>query len=286
MAPYYITTPIYYVNDRPHIGHCYTTLLADVATRMQLLLRGSGEGVFFLTGTDEHADKVVTSAAQHGVGPQEWADKNAAEFRKAFEFMGCGYSDFIRTTEPRHKDKVIRYIESLQKSGISTRVSTPAGMTRARRNTSPKTAAKEQGYKSAINGKPLVKRTEPCYFFRLSKYQDALLKHMEANPRFVQPDSRRSEVLGRLKQGLNDVPVSRPVTDDPATQWGIRIPGDQKNRIYVWIDALFNYLTTGGHAGAEAPVAGERAPDRQGHSVVPRGDLAGALDGAEAGRGY
>src|SRR5678816_2174874 len=176
MAPYYITTPIYYVNDRPHIGHCYTTLLADVATRMQLLLRGSGEGVFFLTGTDEHADKVVTSAAQHGVGPQEWADKNAAEFRKAFEFMGCGYSDFIRTTEPRHKDKVIRYIESLQKSGDIYQGEYTGWYDAGQEEYVTETAAKEQGYKSAINGKPLVKRTEPCYFFRLSKYQDALLK--------------------------------------------------------------------------------------------------------------
>jgi len=244
MAPYYITTPIYYVNDRPHIGHCYTTLLADVAARFAILIRGSADGVFFLTGTDEHADKVVTSAAEHGVSPQAWADQNAAEFRKAFDFMGCGYNDFIRTTEPRHKEKVVRYIEALQKSGDIYQGEYTGWYDAGQEEYVTETAAKEHGYKSAINGKPLIKRTEPCYFFRLSKYQGELLKHMEANPTFVQPDSRRSEVLGRLKQGLNDVPVSRPVTDDPATQWGIRIPGDPKNRIYVWIDALFNYLTT------------------------------------------
>src|SRR5215470_10480686 len=128
--PYYITTPIYYVNDRPHIGHCYTTLLADVAARFQRLVRGAtppgladsatssaGAGgdegaraVFLLTGTDEHADKVVTAAAERGLTPQAWAAQNAAEFRAAFDFLGCRYDDFIRTTEPRHKDKVVQYI--------------------------------------------------------------------------------------------------------------------------------------------------------------------------------
>src|SRR5262245_34177443 len=122
MQPYYITTPIYYVNDRPHIGHCYTTVLADVAARFQRLLRGGTPptgpgGVFLLTGTDEHADKVVTSAAEHGATPQQWADKNAAEFKAAFAFMGCRYDDFIRTTETRHKDRVVQYISALMQSG-------------------------------------------------------------------------------------------------------------------------------------------------------------------------
>lgn len=255
MSPYYITTPIYYVNDRPHIGHCYTTLLADVAARFQRLIRGveagmtpSGAGavppVFLLTGTDEHADKVVTSAAAHGMSPQAWADQNAAEFHKAFDFMGCRYDDFIRTTEPRHKDKVVGYISSLMASGDIYKGEYTGWYDPGQEEYITETAAREQDFKSAISGRPLVKRTEPCYFFRLSKYQGALLEHIEKNPGFVRPEARRSEVLGRLRQGLNDVPVSRPVTDDPATQWGIRIPGDPANRIYVWIDALFNYLTT------------------------------------------
>ena len=243
--PFYITTPIYYVNDRPHIGHCYTTLLADVAARFQRLMRGGAPGeVFFLTGTDEHADKVVTSAAEHGVTPQQWADRNAGEFRSAFDFMGCSYDDFIRTTEPRHKEKVAQFITALQQSGDIYQGEYTGWYDVGQEEYLTETAAKEAGYKSPINGKPLVKRTEPCYFFRLSKYQKKLEEWMAANPACIQPDSRRSEVLGRLRQGLNDVPVSRPVTDDPATQWGIRIPGDPKNRIYVWIDALFNYLTT------------------------------------------
>jgi len=247
MPPYYITTPIYYVNDRPHIGHCYTTLLADIAARYQRLIRGvvpGAPGVFLLTGTDEHADKVVTSAAAHNMPPQAWADQNAAEFHKAFQFMDCRYDDFIRTTEPRHKDKVEAYISALMASKDIYKGEYTGWYDPGQEEYITETAAREQEFKSAISGKPLVKRTEPCYFFRLSGYQDALLKHIEANPGFIQPASRRSEVLGRLKQGLNDVPVSRPVTDDPATQWGIRIPGDPANRIYVWIDALFNYLTT------------------------------------------
>jgi methionyl-tRNA synthetase len=249
MKPFYITTPIYYVNDKPHIGHCYTTLLADVAARMQRLVRGrvseGGDGgVFFLTGTDEHADKVVTSAAAHGVTPQAWADQNAAAFRRAFDFMGCAYDDFIRTTEARHKTRVTEYIGALLKTGDVYQGQYTGWYDAGQEEYVTETAAKENGYLSAINKRPLIKRTEPCYFFRLSKYQAALEAHITANPGFVRPESRRAEVLGRLRQGLNDVPISRPVTEDPATQWGIRIPGDDRNRIYVWIDALFNYLTT------------------------------------------
>ncbi len=256
MNPYYLTTPIYYVNDRPHIGHCYTTVVADVAARFQRLLRGQplggsgGQGrpgpdaVFLLTGTDEHADKVVTSAAAHGVGPQAWADQNAAEFRKAFAFMNCSFDDFIRTTEPRHKEKVGGYIRRLLDSGDIYKGEYTGWYDAGQEEYVTETVAKEAGYKSAVSGRPLVRRTEPCYFFRLSAYQERLREHIEGNPGFVQPEARRSEVLGRLRQGLQDVPVSRPVTDDPATQWGIRMPGDEAHRIYVWIDALFNYLTT------------------------------------------
>lgn len=256
MNPYYLTTPIYYVNDRPHIGHCYTTVVADIAARFQRLLRGqplgggAGQGrpgpdaVFLLTGTDEHADKVVTSAAAHGVGPQAWADQNSAEFRRAFAFMNCSYDDFIRTTEPRHKERVGGYIRRLLDSGDIYKGEYTGWYDTGQEEYVTETAAKEAGYKSTVSGRPLVRRTEPCYFFRLSAYQDRLQRHIEANPGFVQPEARRSEVLGRLRQGLQDVPVSRPVTDDPATQWGIRMPGDEAHRIYVWIDALFNYLTT------------------------------------------
>jgi methionyl-tRNA synthetase len=247
-APYYITTPIYYVNDRPHIGHCYTTTVADAAARIQRLLRGEGKGgpsVFFLTGTDEHADKVVTSAAERGKSAQEWADINAAQFRAAFDEINCSYDDFIRTTEPRHKDKVPGYVQKLMDSGDVYRGEYTGWYDAGQEEYVPENTARENNFISAINKRPLVKRTEPCYFFKLGKYQQRLLDHISNNPRFVLPESRRQEVLGRLKPPavLNDIPISRPVTDDPATQWGIRIPGDDANRVYVWIDALFNYYT-------------------------------------------
>ena len=252
--PFYVTTPIYYVNDRPHIGHCFTTIVADVIARYERLLRGlptpagpdpkaAPNGVFFLTGTDEHADKVVTSAGEHGVTPQAWADRNAAAFERAFAQMECTHDDFIRTTEARHKERVPKYIEKMVAHGDVYRGEYTGWYDESQEEYVTETAAKEADFKSTVNRKPLVKRTEPCYFFRLSKYQEPLARHVEAHPEFIQPDARRAEMLGRIKQGLNDVPISRPVTSDPATQWGIRMPGDEKHRIYVWIDALFNYLT-------------------------------------------
>ncbi|MDX2132155.1 MAG: methionine--tRNA ligase [Planctomycetota bacterium] len=247
--PYYLTTPIYYVNDRAHIGHCYTTTIADVLARYQRLLRGEStpptgpSEVFLLTGTDEHADKVVTSAAANGHTPQAWCDRNAQAFREAFAFMGVSFTDFIRTTEPRHKDRVPEYVAALIASGDIYKGEYTGWYDEGQEEYVTESAARDAGFKSVISGRPLVQRTEACYFFRLSKYQDALRDLIENNARFIRPNARRQEVLGRLRQGLNDVPVSRPVTDDPATQWGIRIPGDPSHRVYVWIDALFNYLT-------------------------------------------
>ncbi|MBM4108905.1 MAG: methionine--tRNA ligase [Phycisphaerae bacterium] len=246
MKPYYITTPIYYVNDRPHIGHCFTTLVADVAARFQRLARGgppSPAPVFFLTGTDEHADKVVTSAAANHTTPQAWADLNAEQFRRAFDSLQVTNSDFIRTTEPRHAGRVPTYIAALQAAGDIYKGQYTGWYDEGQEEYLTETAAKDAQYRSPINARPLVRRTEDCYFFRLSAYQQALLGHINQHPGFILPESRRNEVLGRLRQGLNDVPVSRPVTSDPATQWGIRMPADDANRVYVWIDALFNYLT-------------------------------------------
>ena len=253
-APWYVTTPIYYVNDRPHIGHCFTTIVADVAARYARLVRGlpnpaapsqsaTPRGVFFLTGTDEHADKVVTAAAAHQLTPQQWADQNAAEFERAFAAIGSSHDDFIRTTQPRHKEKVLVYIRRMVDQGDVYKGDYTGWYDESQEEYVTETAAKEADYKSTVNGKPLVKRTEPCYFFKLSKYAAALEQHIQSHPEFILPDARRQEVLGRIRLGLNDVPISRPVTNDPATQWGIRMPGDEKNRIYVWIDALFNYLT-------------------------------------------
>jgi methionyl-tRNA synthetase len=247
----YITTPIYYVNDRPHIGHCYTTLLADVLARFERLRRGlpfeggpsdASGGVFFLTGTDEHAEKVVTTAASHNLSPIAWADQNSAAFQQVFRELGFTFDDFIRTTQPRHKDKVTEYLSALLKTGDVAEgeyegwydVNAEAYVT--------ETKAKEANF-LGDNGKPLVRRREKNFYFKLSKYQKWLEESIASGSLRIEPEARRNEVLGRLREGLEDVPITRPVTNDPATQFGIRMPGHEDHRVYVWIDALFNYLS-------------------------------------------
>ncbi|MCC6284784.1 MAG: methionine--tRNA ligase [Phycisphaerales bacterium] len=250
-SPCYITTPIYYVNDRPHIGHCYTTLLADVAARFERLRRGEppqgpAPGVFMLTGTDEHADKVVTTGAAHGCTPLEWSDRNAAEFQRAFAFMNFSQDDFIRTTQERHKSKVLEYVAELQRRGDVYLGDYSGWYDESQDEYLTETVAKESPhgpFTSPVTGRPLVRRSEKNYFFRLSAYEGRLRAHIEGHPGFILPEARRNEVLGRLRQGLQDVPISRAITDDPASQWGIRMPSDPGHRIYVWIDALFNYLS-------------------------------------------
>ncbi|HRQ73503.1 MAG TPA: methionine--tRNA ligase [Phycisphaerales bacterium] len=237
--PYYVTTPIYYVNDRPHIGHCYTTVVADVAARFARLL---GRDVFFLTGTDEHAEKVVSTARERGLTPRQWADANAAEFRRAFRLMGIAESDFMRTSEDRHKTRASAYIRRLMDSGDVYLGDYVGWFDASQEEYLTETVAKEHGFTSPVTGKPLEKRTEKNYFFRLSAYEDRLRAHFETHPEFVLPEARRNEVLGRLRQGLNDVPVSRAVKEGDA-DWGILMPGDPGHRVYVWIEALCNYLT-------------------------------------------
>lgn len=240
-TPYYISTPIYYVNDAPHIGHCYTTLLADVLARFHRL---AGRDVFFLTGTDEHAEKVVTSAQDRGLTPIEWADRNAEAFRDAFEMMNFSNDDFLRTTEPRHKEFVVSSISELQSKGDIELGEYVGWWDPSQEEYVTENEAREHEFKSPVTGKELVKRTEQNYFFKLSKYEDRLKAHIEANPSFILPESRRNEVMGRIKQGLRDVPISRAIDEaDPASQWGIRMPGDDGHRVYVWIDALLNYMT-------------------------------------------
>ena len=242
--PYYITTPIYYVNDRPHIGHCYTTTVADVAARFARLL---GRDVFFLTGTDEHAEKVVTTARERGHTPQEWADINAAEFVKAFDLMSIDYDDFMRTSQERHKARATAYIKQLLDGDIYLG-DYKGWYDPSQEEYLTETVAKEAGFKSPVTGKPLEERIEKNYFFRLSKYEERLHEALrkgeagEPGGYRILPEARRNEVLGRLKQGLNDVPVSRAVKEGDA-DWGILMPGDASHRVYVWIEALCNYLS-------------------------------------------
>jgi len=257
MRTYYVTTPIYYVNDRPHIGHCYTTLLADIAARFERLHRGDSHGkpeqertVFFLTGTDEHAEKVVAAAAQRELTPQAWADRNAAEFRSAFDAMGFAYDDFVRTSEERHKLPASEYIQRLVDSGDIELGDYEGWYDPSQEEYLTETTAKESDFKSPVTGKPLEKRVEQNYFFRLDRYERELLDLIapeSGEPRLrILPDARRNEVLGRIRQGLQKVPVSRRVREDEsgdAADWGIRMPNDPEHRIYVWIEALCNYMT-------------------------------------------
>tara|TARA_R110000782_G_scaffold19140_7_gene52289 strand:- start:22725 stop:24482 length:1758 start_codon:yes stop_codon:yes gene_type:complete len=238
-APYYITTPIYYVNDRPHIGHCYTTLLADVAARAQRLM---GRDVFFLTGTDEHAEKVVTTAKDKGHTPMEWATINAGRFKDAFAFMNFSHDDFVRTTEDRHKDRASAYIQRLVDSGDIELGDYEGWWDGSQEEYVTETTAKEHDFKSPVTGKPLEKRVEQNYFFRLDKYEAWLKDRIESGAVRVLPDARKNEVLGRIKTGLNRVPVSRKIKPgDP--DWGVVMPNDPEHRVYVWIEALCNYLT-------------------------------------------
>jgi methionyl-tRNA synthetase len=237
--PYYVTTPIYYVNDRPHIGHCYTTLIADVAARAQRLV---GRDVFFLTGTDEHAEKVSKTASENNKTPYEWATINAERFKDAFELMNFSNDDFVRTTEDRHIIKASSYIQQLLDQGDIELGDYEGWYDPSQEEYLTELVAKESDYNSPVTGKPLEKRVEQNYFFRLDKYQDWLQDQIESDAVRVLPNARKNEVLGRLKQGLMKVPVSRKIKEGDA-DWGIKMPGDDSHRIYVWIEALCNYLT-------------------------------------------
>lgn len=240
--PVYITTPIYYVNDRPHIGHCYTTTFADVLARFWRL---AGRETYFLTGTDEHADKVVSKALENGMTPRQWADRCSEQFKVAFDLIDIRSDVFYRTSDARHKELAQRYIAELQQKGDIYLGDYVGWYDTSQDEYLTEAVAKENNYLSPVTKRPLEKRTEKNYFFRLSAYQDALQKHIDANPGFILPEARRNEVLGRLKQGLQDVPVSRAIKagEKGWEDWGVLMPGDPGHRVYVWIEALCNYLT-------------------------------------------
>ncbi len=241
--PFYVTTPIYYVNDKPHLGHVYTTMVADVVARYHRL---RGDDTFFLTGVDEHAAKVSDKAAEHGLSPQQWADQNAAAFRDVFAKLEMTNDDFVRTSSDRHKAKVTEYVAALIASGDVYAGEYTGWYDAGQEEYVPENKAKEYDYKSPVNGKPLVKKAEKNYFFKLEKYRDDLLKfyaERDGSDRgsYVQPEARKNEIVNRIKEA-NDIPISRTGSNG----WGIPVPGDDSSggqTIYVWIDALFNYLT-------------------------------------------
>lgn len=232
----YFTTPIYYVNDSPHIGHVFSTLLADIGARSALL---EGHEKFLLTGTDEHSAKVTESAKVRGLPVETWAQNNADAFRQTFKYFNIDFDDFIRTSEPRHKSSVRARIEQLMTIG-DVYLSEYSGWYDAGQEEYVSEAkAKQYDFKSPFNKKPLVQRTEKNYFFRLSRYQDDLLALLESRELKIHPASRTAEVVARVRDGLSDIPISRHSSE----AWGITVPGDESHVVYVWVDALFNYLT-------------------------------------------
>jgi methionyl-tRNA synthetase len=232
--PFYITTPIYYINSVPHIGHSYTTIAADVMARYHRLL---GDEVFFLTGTDEHGQKVARAAAAQGQGPQAWADAMSAEFRNLWPRLDITNDDFIRTTEPRHETRVQRAFRQLLDQGDIYRGEYEGWYCVPCETFWPENQLVEGG-KCPDCGRAVERLKEPTYFFRMSKYVPWLLEHVAAHPDFVQPDIRRNEVVSRLKQGVYDLSVTRATLE-----WGVPAPVPEGHTIYVWIDALFNYIT-------------------------------------------
>lgn len=236
----YLTTPIYYVNDKPHIGHAYTSLAADVMARWR---RMSGHSVFFLTGTDEHGQKVEKAAEARGMQPQAFTDMVSEAFRELAARMNYSNDDFIRTTEERHKRACAALWTRLQERG-EIYLGHYEGWYAVRDEAfyGPDEITEKDGQKFAPTGAPVEWVREPSYFFRLSAWQDRLLAFYEAHPDFVAPGTRRNEVISFVKSGLSDLSISRT-----SFKWGVKVPGDDAHVMYVWLDALTNYITALGY---------------------------------------
>ncbi len=230
---YYITTPIYYVNDSPHIGHAYTTLACDVIARFKRL---DGYRVKFLTGTDEHGQKIEQSARKANIEPKIFVDQLSLSFKNLLEVMNFSNDDFIRTTEERH----VKFVEGIWEQMMDSDniyLGKYSGWY----------AIRDEAFYSeqdiidgkAPTGAEVKWVEEESYFFRLSQWQEKLLKFYEDNPDFIAPESRRNEVISFVKNGLKDISISRT-----SFSWGIKVPNDPKHVIYVWLDALFNYLSS------------------------------------------
>lgn len=236
-APYYITTPIYYVNDNPHIGHVYTTLACDVLARF---MRLDGRDVRFLTGTDEHGQKVERSASAHGMDPQAFTDKMSRNFRELSGPWRFSEDDFIRTTEARHVRACQALWRKLEAAG-DIYLSSYAGWYAVRDEAfygEDELSEGEDGHKYAPSGAQVDWVEEPSYFFRLSAWGDRLLAFYRDNPDFIAPEARRNEVISFVKGGLRDLSISRTTF-----AWGIPVPDDPDHIMYVWLDALTNYIT-------------------------------------------
>ena len=231
---YYVTTPIYYVNAEPHLGHAYSTIAADVLARH---MRQRGEDVFFLTGTDEHGEPVELAAEREGVPPQELADRNAPRFREMGKRVGASNDFFIRTSDPRHTERVAEVMQRVFDNGhvyegvYEGWYCPRCADFKTERELGP-------DHTCPIHEIPLKREREENWFFRLSAFEDQLRRLYAERPDFVVPDDRRNEALSFIEHGLEDVSLSRP-----KLKWGMQLPWDPSQRMYVWFDALLNYYT-------------------------------------------
>jgi methionyl-tRNA synthetase len=245
MCAFYITTPIYYVNDIPHLGHAYTTIVADALARYH---RARGRRVLFLTGTDEHGQKIERAAQARGEKPIELADRVVSRFRETWTALGVANDDFIRTTEERHA-RVVRAIWERMRASGDIYLGEYDGLYCVGCEEYFTEGQLAEGGKCPVHGTPVEHLRQPSYFFRMSRYQDRLLEHFEKNPGFVLPEIRKNEIASFVRGGLRDLSISRTTF-----RWGIEAPGDPAHVVYVWVDALTNYVSAlGGFEGEPPP---------------------------------
>ena len=238
MSTFYVTTPIYYVNGEPHAGHAYTTIAADALARYHRL---KSEDVFFLTGVDEHGANVHKAAENAGLAPQEYCDKMAPIFTNLWERLNISHDVFLRTTSDLHKRGAQKFLNALYNSGDVYKAPYQGYYCRPCERFVPEKELTDEKI-CPIHKLPLEQLEEENYFFKLSKYQDRLLNHIHENPKFIYPVSRRNELLSVLESGLEDISISRS-----SVSWGISLPFDPEHIVYVWIEALMNYITALGY---------------------------------------
>lgn len=237
MSRYYLTTPIFYVNDAPHVGHAYCAVNADALSRWHRLI---GDEVMFLTGTDEHGAKVADAAAEHGVSPKEWADTVVQRFQSAWSDLKLSNDDFIRTTEPRHRQSVQKFLTTIYENGF-IRKDTYRGLYCVACE-DYYTSEQLEGENCPVHHRRVQEMEEENYFFALSTFQDRLLEWYEKNPEAIRPATKRNEALAFIRSGLKDISITRT-----SLTWGVPVPWDEGHVFYVWYDALINYLTAIGY---------------------------------------
>jgi methionyl-tRNA synthetase len=245
MGRFYITTPIYYANDAPHVGSAYTTVNADALARWHRLV---GDDVKFLTGTDEHGQKMADAAAKNGSSPKEWTDQVSERFREAWSVLDISYDDFIRTTEPRHYTTVQKFLSVIYENDYIYK-DVYKGLYCVSCEDYYTIEASDDG-KCPIHHGPLTEMEEENWFFRLSAFEDRLLEYYGEHPGFITPETKRNEAHAFIKGGLRDISITRT-----SITWGVPVPWDERHVFYVWYDALINYLTAIGYGQDDDEVA-------------------------------